>query len=107
MDISQNDMERIQDKLEQGLITAAQANVELVRIQRVKLVTAKIPAQVRQSLNAAVKAGELKHIKKDGYRPECYFHPSFEYMVAGMRNNHARQTIIAIGKVCAPSAELI
>ncbi|MCL2563117.1 MAG: hypothetical protein FWE08_03680 [Oscillospiraceae bacterium] len=72
--ISQNDMEYLQDMVDRGEMTAAQANVEKIRMARV-LVVKKLPADVLSALNAAVKIGELCHKKKDGQKPEVYYHP--------------------------------
>ena len=101
MKLDQNVLENIKDRRNRGLITAAQANVEIIKARRVYLVTGRVFADVRKALNAAVKAGELKHLKKDGRKPECYYHPTFEYMVAGARNDHERSILIALSAVCA------
>lgn len=98
MELTQNDREHLIDMVENGKITVAQANVEKVRMQRVLLVT-KLPSQVRKVLNAAVKTGYLCHLKKDGHKPEVYYHPSFEYLVAGERNRHERFILNAALKV--------
>lgn len=94
----QNNIESLKDKVQLGEMTADQANVQLVRDLRVRLVTARLPAAVRKALNAAVKTGELGHIKKDGHKPEAYFHPTFEYMVAGERNRVADSVALALRK---------
>lgn len=95
MKVTQNQVEHLIDMTQRGEMTADQANVEKVKMARVQLVTTKIPAQVRKALNAAVKRGELGHIKKDGHKPEAYFHPTFEYLVAGDRNAHERNILNA------------
>lgn len=95
MAISQNIMESLIERVKRGEMTAAQANVEKVRAQRVLLVTTRIPMDVRKALNSAVKDGQLKRIKKSGHKPETYFHPEFEYMVAGQRNAHEREILAA------------
>ena len=100
MELKQNDRERIVEMARSGAMTADQANVEKVRAQRVQLVTSRIPAQVRAALNEAVKRGELGHIKKDGHKPECYFHPSFDYMVPAERNAHAQRIALSVASVC-------
>lgn len=96
MKITQNDMEHIQNMMSLGEMTAEQANVELVKIQRVKLITTKIPQQVRNWLNAAVKAGELRRVMKKDDLPEAYFHPKFEFLVTGIRKQYARERAAAI-----------
>lgn len=81
-----------------GEITAAQANVEKVRMGRVSLVTCRMPADVRKALNEAVKTGYLAHLPKDGYKPEAYFHPTFDYMAHGQRAQHADSQLRALAK---------
>lgn len=102
MQISQNDQERLVDMVQKGEMTADQANVESVRLQRVYLVKTKIPTNVRKALNSAVKAGQLGHLKKDGHKPEVYYHPTFDYLVAHERNEHERQVARALAGVLAP-----
>mgnify|MGYP003604462712 FL=1 len=97
--ISQNDMERLKDAMAKGLMTAEQANVEKVRIQRVVL-AGRMPMEVRKALNAAVKRGELGHMKKDGNKPEAYYHPTFEYLAKGARSDHERGVMRALLATC-------
>jgi hypothetical protein len=100
MQIQQNDLEYLKDKLNTGMMTAAQANVEKVRMQRVRLVTSRLPAEVRKALNEAVKRGELGHFAKADRKPEAYFHPAFEYLAKAERNEHERSTLKALLAVC-------
>lgn len=100
MDLTQNQQERLIDLMQRGELTADQANVEKIKMQRVSLVTCRIPAQVRKALNKAVKNGELGHIKKDGKKPEAYYHPDFKYLVNGERSAHERATLKALMSVC-------
>ena len=95
----QNDIESLKDLMGRGQMTAAQANVELVRIQRFRLVTNTLPQDVRRALNQAVKTGALGHIKKDGHKPECYFHPTFEFIANSARRQHEDNIRHACAKV--------
>lgn len=110
MELNQNDREHLIDMVQRGEITAAQANVKKVLMQRVLLMTARIPAEVRKALNEAVKCGELGHMKKDGHRPEAYYHPTFDYLARSERNEHARSVVMAVAGVMArhelPNAEV-
>jgi hypothetical protein len=72
---------------------------------RVKLVTCRIKADIRKQLNEAVKRGELKRMKKDGNKPEVYYHPEFEHMAIGQRVNHEKEILIALSKVVARPME--
>lgn len=98
---TQSELENLYDRVSKHELTPAQANVEKVRMQRVKLVTARIPAEVRKSLNQAVKDGLLAHKKRDGRKPEVYYHPNFDYLVEGERNAHARRKLEAVANVLA------
>lgn len=100
MALSQNNLEYIKNQLELGQITVDQANVEMVKMARVKLITTRVPAQVRKAFNAAVKAGELAHKSKDGRKPEVYFHPSFEYLANQARASAELDTLRAIAGIC-------
>ena len=101
MKLSQNDFEHIKDLRQRGEITLDQAHVMMVLARRILLVTSRIPADVRKALNEAVKRGELGHLKKDGHKPEAYFHPTFEYLVPGARNEHALNVLRAVAGVMA------
>ena len=63
-----------QDQLRQGKVSVDQANVMIVQMVGVQVVSGKLPSSVRKALNEAVKRGELGHVKKDGLKPEVYHH---------------------------------
>lgn len=106
MKLSQNDLEYLKDLMDRGQLTADQANVEMVRAARVRLVQSRVPADVRKSLNAAVKAGELCHKKKDGRKPEAYYHPNFEHLANAERHRVERETIEALAGVLCKASDL-
>ena len=93
---TQSEIDRIKNSFKDGHMTVDEANVEMVRTERVRLITSRVPADVRKALNAAVKSGYLGHVKKDGDKPEAYYHPTFEYLVAGERNDYERRKNAAI-----------
>jgi len=93
-------LEYLKDQMQQGKMNAAQANVEKVRWLRVELITCSVPCDVRKALNAAVKEGKLGHMKKDGRKPECYFHPDFEYLAKQERHEYEIKTIEALKAIC-------
>lgn len=93
MKLSQNDLERIQDRLQQGIISLDEANIEIVKCQRVRLITGKLPANIRKALNKAVKDGVLGHMKKDNYKPECYYFKPFEFMANEERTKEHNKVI--------------
>lgn len=90
MKLQQNDLERLKDAMGKGEMTADQANVEMVRMKRVELVTSPIPANVRRALNAAVKRGELGHVKKDGDKPEAYYETRSGWGASTVEGERAR-----------------
>ena len=101
MGLKQNDREHLVDMVQRGEMTADQANVAKVKMMRVQLVTSRIPSNVRKALNEAVKRGELGHIKKDGRKPEAYYHPTFDYLAKSERRNHELNTLKALAGVFA------
>lgn len=102
----QNDIETIKDRLHLGEITADQANVDMVRSDRFRMVINSLPASVRKALNAAVKTGELGHMKKEGHKPECYYHPTFKYLAVEARNKREREIVGASRSVMVTMSEL-
>lgn len=98
----QNDVVHLKDLIQRGELTADQANVQMVRNERVRVVVNSLPTNLRKALNSAVRAGELGHIKKDGHKPECYFHPTFEYLAKAERARREREVIRLSGtaQVC-------
>lgn len=91
-------MDYIKDQMQQGKMTAEEANVYKVRAFRFQLIT-KLPRNVRKSLNVAVKSGELGHLKKDGLMPEAYFHPKFRHMALAARRKEKGKGIRALMSV--------
>lgn len=81
-------------------MTVDEANVEMVRAARVKIVVNSMPKNVKKALNNAVKCGKLGHYKKDGKKPEVYFHPSFDYLARSERNRIEKEIIKALLKTC-------
>ncbi|WP_226000871.1 hypothetical protein [Paenibacillus sp. BJ-4] len=98
--LTQNDLEWLQDMVRRGEMSADRANVEKVRMARF-VVVKKLPAEVRSVLNAAVKDGELGHKKKDGHKPEVYYHPNFEYLANQERALIEKQTFEVLSGVIA------
>ena len=100
MNLKQNDLEHIIEMMQQGKLTADEANVEKVRMMRVQLVTTKIPASVRRALNEAVKSGYLGHMPKKHNQPEAYYHPTFDYLAKQERMSHELSVLNALKAVC-------
>lgn len=68
-------------------------NVEQILAQASRVIRGRIPAQVRKELAAAVKAGVLGHLKRDGLKPEIFFHPDHKN---GAKERQAREAAYAI-----------
>lgn len=98
--LSQNDLENFMNLVQRGEMTADEANVEMVRAARVRVISNSIPRSTRKALNDAVKSGRLGYYKKDGKKPEVYFHPSFDYLARSERNRIEKETIKALLKTC-------
>jgi hypothetical protein len=92
------------NKMQIGEINADQANVLIVQIMGARLISGSLPASVRKALNAAVKAGELGHIKKEGLRPEAYHHKNGRARALDARNEAYRNSLEAIKGVMVPHA---
>ncbi|WP_343302889.1 hypothetical protein AAHN97_15185 [Chitinophaga niabensis] len=97
----QTAIEYATDQLQQGNITADQANVMAVQIEGVRVICGKVPSSVRKALNAAVKAGELGHIKKEGLKPEVYHHKNARANALEERERVFRRAIESIKGVFA------
>lgn len=89
-------IESVRARVASGEVDPAHRNVCMIRMERVRLLKNGLPAAVRAELRAAVKRGELVHMKKDGLKPECYFHPNFDYMAKEARGKHEADSIAAI-----------
>lgn len=94
----QNAVEYAQDQMQQGKITADEANVLIVQMMGVRVIRGKMIGSVRKALNEAVKNGELGHIKKDGLKPEVYHHKNARATALVTRENIALQSIKVISK---------
>jgi hypothetical protein len=96
-----NSLDYVKDQMGKGLMTVDEANVYMARAARVVMVTTRLPAAVRQAYGNAVKSGSLCHVKKDGPKPEAFYHPEFAYLVASERNRHVDATLAALRSVMA------
>ena len=99
MELRQNDLERIQDRLQQGIISLDEANIEIVKCQRVRLIKGRMPACIRKALNQAVKDGILGHMKKDNHKPECYYFKPFKHLADDARVKEHNKAIDSLGSL--------
>jgi len=76
-------------------------NVTNILVQATRVIRGRIPAQVRAELRAAVQAGVLGHLKKDGLKPEIFFHPDHRNGAIERQQREAAYAIECISKVVA------
>ena len=81
-------------------------NVANILASGTRVIRGRVPAQVRKELCAAVKAGVLGHLKKDGLKPEIFYHPDRANLAREIQSRHAMADIEAIAKVIVPPSEV-
>jgi hypothetical protein len=81
------------EKVRTGELTVSEANVYMVQLQGVRIVRNSMPKAVRSALNLAVKEGRLGHVKKDGLKPEAYFHVNSKFRALEERDRIEREVM--------------
>lgn len=95
----QNAMDYAVDMVRRGEVAnMAEANVEVIRMVGVREIAGRVPREIRNALNAAVKAGRLGHLKKDELMPEVFFHPNSRARAIELRNRRAIEKTNALRK---------
>jgi len=79
-------------------------NVQNILIQATRVIRGRIPQQVRRELQAAVKAGALGHLKKDGLKPEIFFHPDHRHGAIERQKREAEYAANCIATVIQPDS---
>jgi hypothetical protein len=79
----------------------ANRNVAQIYAQGSRLIHGRIPAQVRRELVAAVRAGVLHRLPKDGLKPEVFFDPRNRGSAVEIRERYALYSIRCIQGVVA------
>lgn len=102
----QDNLQYYAEQLAKGEITVAEANIQMVLADRVRIVKNRMPKEVRQALNEAVKQKRLCHKEKEGHKPEVYYHPNFEYLANEERANIEKEVLIACGKIHIKQSEM-
>lgn len=77
-------------------------NVEQIRKGATRVIRGKVPAQVRKELMAAVKAGRLGRLKRDGLKPEIFFHPDHRNGAIERQKREAAYAALCVASVIAP-----
>ena len=81
-------------------------NVEQTRAQGTRVIRGRIPAQVRKEMMAGVKAGRLGRLKKDGLKPEVFFHPDHKNGAIERQNREAAYAVSCIATVVTSPADV-
>ena len=74
-------------------------NVEMIRSRGERIVKGRIPRDVRTELLKGVNLGLLGHLKKDGLKPEIFFHPDHLHTAKERQKIEAGYKIDCIKKV--------
>lgn len=80
-------------------------NVELIRFHGTRVINAPVFAQVRAELRLAVKAGRLGHLKRDGLKPEIFFHPDHKNGAIERQKREAEYSVKCIASVMVSPAQ--
>ena len=76
-------------------------NVANIMASGSRTIRGKVPAQIRKQLRAAVKDGVLGHFRKDGLKPEVFYHPLHRASAIEIREREAAYAIKCIAGVVA------
>lgn len=89
-----------------GYTDAYGRNVANILKQATRVIGGPIPAQVRAELRAAVKAGVLGHLKRDGLKPEVFYHPDHKNGAIEAQRREAEYSVKCIASVIASPADV-
>lgn len=81
-------------------------NVMQIRCQATRVIRGTIPQQVRRELMAAVKVGGLGRLKKDGLKPEIFFHPDHFHGAVERQKTEALYSVNCIASVMVSPAQM-
>lgn len=99
MNNEQMSREAAKRMMENGM-SADEANVEMIRMMGFRLVENRIPRETRAALMAAVKKGKLGRLKKEGMRPEVFFHPNSIWKAMEARDKVFNAGVRAVRACC-------
>lgn len=80
-------------------------NAMNVRTAGTRVITGPMPAQVRKELMSAVKSGHLGRLKKDGLKPEIFFHPDHKNGAIERQKREALHAVSCIASVMVSPAQ--
>lgn len=84
-----------------GYSDAFGPNVADILARATRVIRGRVPQQVRGELRAAVKAGVLGHLPKDGLKPEIFFHPAHKNGAIERQRREAEYSVGLIARVVA------
>lgn len=79
-----------------GYSDAYGPNVANILKHGTRKIVGRVPASVRKELRAAVAAGVLLHMPKDGLKPEIFYHPQRRANAVAIRQREADYAIQCI-----------
>jgi len=82
-------------------------NVQNILVRGSRVINSRIPSQVRKELAAAVKAGVLGRLKKDGLKPEVFYNPNNKMSATEVQKREAEYVVSCVAKVMAGPAEYV
>lgn len=74
-------------------------NVMRIRARGTLIIRAGMPRQVRNELMLAVKGKGLGRLKKDGLKPEIFYHPDHKNLAMDLQKKEALYSIDCIKNV--------
>jgi hypothetical protein len=80
-------------------------NVTAILAGASRVVRGRIPAQVRRELAAAVKAGVLGRLPKQGLKPEVFYHPDHKHGAVARQKQEAAYSVACIARVMTPTLD--
>ena len=81
-------------------------NVQNILCGGSRVIRGRIPAQVRKELSAAVKAGVLRRLPKDGLKPEVFYNPNNQMSALDRQQREALYAANCIAGVIASPAHV-
>lgn len=88
-----------------GYSDAYGPNVANILASATRVIRGTVPRAVRNELMAAVKAGVLGRLKKDGLKPEIFYHPNHKHGAVERQKREALYSVKCISTVVVGDKE--
>ncbi len=82
-------------------------NAAAIRAGGSRVIRGRIPLDVRKELMAAVKAGHLGRLMKDGLKPEIFFHPDHKNGAIARQKSEAEYAVRCIAGVMVSGKQML